>query len=103
MHSSVAHVVSDERDVNGRRYAMTMFNRMDKGVLVYAGHLRTGAESKKSEEITADDYELRQTASFMWWQDVQNYFSSPPYRALTERLVADYKRNEHPMSVLGRY
>jgi len=102
LRSSVAHVRSEERDSEGRCYAITMFNRLEKGVLVYAGRLRSTAESKDGEAITADDYELRQTASFMWWQDVRQYFSRPPYRALVERLIAEYKRNERATDASAR-
>lgn len=99
MELNAAHVLSDERDEQGRCYAMTMFNRQEKGVLVYAGRLRQEAESKVAEEITREDYDLRQTASFMWWRDVRGYFAHPPYRALAEWLFAEYKRHDSPTVV----
>ena len=92
--TAVAHAVSSTRAQDGCRYAVTMVNKGERGVLVWAGHLNPEAEHKTSENISSSDYSVRQTMNFTLWHDVRAHFEYPPYAELVNELIASYKRRE---------
>ena len=92
----VAHVVSNFRDEDGRAYAMTMFNRHENGILVWAGKLHREAEVKAGEDIRVADYFQRITVSFMSWRDVDTFFTAKPFASLVDELAVKAKRREFP-------
>jgi hypothetical protein len=93
--SPVAHVVSEERAADGCRFAMTVVDKGERGVLVWAGHLDPGAEQKAADAITSKDYRVRQSLNFTSWHDIRAHFRSAPYTGLVAQLVASFKRKEH--------
>jgi hypothetical protein len=94
MHSGVAHVVAPQRRDDGRMLAITLHNRGEQGVLVWAGVLEPAAASKTAEDIESSDYFQRETVSFMSWSDISDYFANRPHAPLLAELMATHKRND---------
>ncbi|MBN8482042.1 MAG: hypothetical protein J0L88_10685 [Xanthomonadales bacterium] len=94
MRNPVAHVVDPGRREDGSLHAITMHDRGERGVLVWAGTLVRGAEGKNAATIEMADYATRETVSFMSWHDIEGYFAAGPYAPLVAELMAVHKRNE---------
>jgi hypothetical protein len=96
LKTCVAHVAGAEKDADGRVLGMTMFNRGEHGVLIWAGRLHSHAEDKRPDDITPGDYFSRETVSFMSWQDIETYFAQPAYAPVVNTLLTQFKRYERP-------
>jgi len=94
LRSAVAHVVDLSSRGDAGPYAMTMFNRGENGVLVWAGQLRESSLSKPAEEVEANDFAVRETVSFMSWRDIEAYYAETSLAPLVEKLIAGYKRKD---------
>ena len=94
MRNLVAHVVEAKPGEDGNLHAITMHDRGEQGVLVWAGLLARGAEARTATTIQMADYARRETVSFMSWRDVEGYFAGGPYAPLVAELMAVHKRNE---------
>ncbi len=93
MHSNVAHVMCSDVLEDGTRYAITMRNRGEHGVLVWAGRLAPSAHGKSADQIERSDYQVRETVSFMSWLSARDYFMTRPFSHLLVELIAVHKRN----------
>lgn len=94
MRSGVAHLVSPQRRDDGFVHAVTLHNRGQHGVLVWAGVLGREAEAKTAGDIESSDYLQRETVSFMSWGDMTDYFANRPYAILLAELIVAHKRND---------
>ncbi len=94
MSVNSAHARESQPLGDGTWRALTLINRGEHGVLVWAGRLRADALRLEADDVVSTDYVQRETVSFMSWDDAIDYFRGREFEPLLAEALATARRRD---------
>jgi len=94
MKVDVAHIRAAEPLSDGSYLAVTIQDRGDCGVMVWAGRLDASTATRHESDCDPSNYTHRENVSFMSWRDVAEYFEGREFEPLIQQFIEQYMRHE---------